>query len=190
MANNFREEVNQCLTVLKRGGLILYPTDTVWGIGCDATNSEAVEKVYQLKQRPDTKALICLVGDIAMLERTVAKVPDAAYDIINFSTKPTTIIYDAPKGIAENLAGSDNTLGIRVARDAFCRQVLKSFRRPLVSTSANLAGQPTPGSFSEIDGEILKGVDYIVPLRRQERNTAPSAIIRLGTDGTVKVIRK
>jgi len=191
MGHNTDEEVrDKCLQVLARGGLLLYPTDTVWGIGCDATNPDAVEKVFALKKRPDSKALICLVSDQAMLERYVTEVPALAYDLIDLSTKPTTIVYDAPRGVAANLVAADNTLAIRVARDPFCTRLISRFKKPLVSTSANLSGAPSPRSYSEIDQEILKGVDYAVPLRLQERMTAPSAIIRLGNDGQVQVIRE
>ncbi len=190
MQTNFRKEVNECLLVLRRGGLILYPTDTVWGIGCDASNEEAVNKIFALKKRPDTKSLICLVADVAMLERYVSEVPELAYDLIDLFAKPTTIIYDFPQGVASNLIPADNTLAIRVTKDPFCQQLIRALKRPLVSTSANLAGANTPKSYPEIGNEILKGVDYIVPLRRQERNGKPSAIIRLGNDGSVNVIRK
>ncbi|MDC6352537.1 L-threonylcarbamoyladenylate synthase [Zeaxanthinibacter sp. PT1] len=185
----YGKEINECIAVLERGGLILYPTDTVWGIGCDATNKEAVSKVYELKRRPDSKALICLVANDFMLEKHVEEVPDLAYDIMDMSSKPTTIIYDRPKGIAPNLVAADNTLAIRVASDDFCRKLIGKFGNPIVSTSANISGDPTPQSFSEISNDILKGVDYAVNLQRQAINNTPSAIIRLGTDGTVKVIR-
>lgn len=190
MVEGFREAIDKSLAVLRQGGLILYPTDTVWGIGCDATNEQAVARIYALKKRSDTKALICLVADVRMLERYVRDVPDLAYDIIDLSEKPTTIVYDDPRGVAPNLVAEDETLAIRVAADPFCRQLIKAFKKPIVSTSANLAGDPTPASYKEINREILKGVDYIVPLRRQEKNATPSAIIRLGTDGSVKVIRE
>jgi len=190
MQADFREVINDCLFILRKGGLILYPTDTIWGIGCDATNAQAVNKVYSLKQRSDSKALICLVADWSMLERYVLKVPELAFDLIKLSTKPTTIVYDSPRGVAENLVAGDDTLGIRVAGDSFCRQLIKKFKKPLVSTSANLAGQPAPNSYAEITDEILKGVDYTVPLRRQEQMSIPSAIIRLGNTGKVKVIRE
>ena len=190
MKPHFAQIADEALAVLRNGGLILYPTDTVWGIGCDASNPEAVNKVYALKQRPDSKALICLVADVPMLERHLDLVPDLAYDIIDFSEKPTTIVYDRPRRVAPNLVAPDDTLAIRVTKDPFCRHLIRGLRRPLVSTSANLAGGPTPGSFGEIAPAILKGVDYIVPLRQQEKTTAPSAIIRLGTDGQVKVIRE
>lgn len=181
---------SKALSVLKAGGLILYPTDTVWGIGCDAANPEAVSKVYALKQRPDSKALICLVADVPMLERHLERVPEPAYDIIDLSDKPTTIVYDRPRGVASNLVAADGTLAIRVTKDTFCRDLIRRLGKPLVSTSANLAGNQTPGSFPEIETAILKGVDYIVPLRQQESTTAPSAIIRLGIDGQVRIIRK
>ncbi len=183
------KEISECVKVLQEGGLILYPTDTVWGIGCDATNEAAVAKVYELKRRPDSKALICLVANDFMLEKHVEEVPDLAYDLMDMSTKPTTIIYDRPKGIAKNLVAEDNTLAIRVASDDFCRKLIGKFGKPIVSTSANISGEPTPKSFSEISSDILKGVDYAVNLQRQVINNTPSAIIRLATDGTVKVIR-
>lgn len=184
------EEINKAIKVLENGGLILYPTDTVWGIGCDATNEVAVEKVFQLKQRHDHKSLICLVANDAMLEKHVAKVPELAYDIMDLSTKPTTIIYDKPIGIAKNLIARDNTLGIRVASDKFCKYLIGKFKKPIVSTSANSSGAPTPKSFDNIDNAILSGVDYVVNLQKEKQNGFPSAIIRLANDGTVKIIRE
>lgn len=183
-------EINNCIAVLEKGGLILYPTDTVWGIGCDATNEAAVKKVYALKQREDSKALICLVANDAMLERHVAQVPEVAYDILDLATKPTTIIYDAPKGIAANLIARDNSLAIRVASDKFCQYLINKFKKPIVSTSANIAGEPTPTGFTKISNDIIKGVDYIVNLQHDKKNGPPSSIIKLGNDGTVKVIRE
>lgn len=183
-------EINNCIEVLSQGGLILYPTDTVWGIGCDATNETAVNKIYDLKKRSDTKALICLVANNFMLEKYVEKVPDLAYDIMDLATKPTTIVYDRPVRVAKNLIAPDNTLAIRVASDQFCQYLIKKFNRPLVSTSANLAGQPTPQCFKEINKDILIGVDYVVNLHRDTEKSAPSSIIKLGNDGTVKVIRQ
>ena len=185
-----KEEIEKCLDVLQEGGLIVYPTDTVWGIGCDATNKEAVKKVFALKEREDSKALICLVANQAMLERYVPEVPDLAYDLMDLSTKPLTIIYDNPKGIAENLIAADNTLAIRVASDRFCQQLVQRFRKPIVSTSANLAGAPTPGSFHQISTPILKGVDYVVALYQDANNQQSSSIIKLSKDGTVMVIRE
>ena len=184
------EEINKAILVLQEGGLILYPTDTVWGIGCDATNAAAVDKIYKLKERTDSKALICLVANDAMLEKHVTKVPDLAYDIIDLSTKPTTIIYDQPKGVAKNLIAPDNTLAVRVASDKFCQYLINKFKKPIVSTSANISNQRTPNNFSEITASIIKGVDYVVNLQQENRTNTPSTIIKLGNDGTVKVIRK
>ncbi|WP_378187143.1 L-threonylcarbamoyladenylate synthase [Aquimarina sp. W85] len=185
-----REATEQALTVLKKGGLILYPTDTVWGIGCDATNAEAVDKVFALKQRMENKALICLVNDFKMLQQYVEEVPEVAYDILKFAKKATTIIYDRPLRVAENLISDDNSLGIRVVRDPFCSQLIKKFKRPIVSTSANISGKATPMRYQEISKEILEGVDYIVNLPLQNKNAKPSAIIKIGGDSTVKIIRK
>ena len=184
------EEIQRCIEVLEKGGLILYPTDTVWGLGCDATNSEAVQKVYALKQREDSKALICLVANDFMLEKHVEQVPELAYDIMDLATKPTTIIYDKPKGVAKNLIASDNSLAIRVASDKFCRYLINKFKKPLVSTSANKSGSLTPLTFHEIGADILKGVDYVVSLHQNDKNGQPSSIIKLGNDGAVKVIRE
>jgi len=184
------EEINKCIEVLENGGLILYPTDTVWGIGCDATNKEAVQKVFKLKQRDDSKALICLVSNDAMLEKHVEKVPELAYDLIDLATKPTTIIYDKPRGVAENLIASDNTLAIRVASDKFCQYLIGKFKKPIVSTSANISGKNTPKSFQNIDKAILSGVDYVVNLHREKQNSSASSIIRLSNDNTVKIIRE
>lgn len=183
-------EINTILPILEKGGLILYPTDTVWGIGCDATNEEAVKKVYALKQREDNKALICLVGNDSMLEKYIEKVPDLAFDIIDISTKPTTIIYDHPRGIAKNLIASDNTLAVRVASDKFCQYLINKFKKPIVSTSANIAGKAIPKTFKEIDKAILSGVDYVVNLHQERVSSNPSSIIKLSSDGTVKVIRE
>ena len=184
------EEINKAISTLKNGGLILYPTDTVWGIGCDATNEVAVEKVYSLKQREDSKALICLVANDAMLERHVEQVPEVAYDILDLATKPTTIIYDKPIALAKNAIAHDNTMAIRVASDKFCQYLINKFKKPIISTSANIAGEPTPKSFGEISDVILKGVDYIVNLQHDKKNAAPSSIIKLSNDGRVKVIRE
>ena len=185
-----KEEIEKCLHVLQEGGLIVYPTDTVWGIGCDTTNEDAVKKVYALKEREDAKALICLVANQAMLERHVTDIPDLAYNLIDLSTKPLTIVYDHPKGVAKNLISGDNTLAIRVATDPFCQQLIKRFRKPLVSTSANLAGAAAPASFHQISPSILKGVDYVVALYQDANNQRSSSIIKLSKNGTVKVIRE
>jgi len=183
------EEINKCIEILNQGGLILYPTDTIWGIGCDATNEVAVQKVYALKKREDSKALICLVGNDFMLEKHIEQVPEVAYDIIDLSEKPVTIIYDNPKGMAKNLIAEDNTVGIRIASDQFCRYLITRFKKPIVSTSANVSGETTPQHFNEISESILKGVDYTVALHRDKKNGSPSSIIKLGNDASVKIIR-
>jgi L-threonylcarbamoyladenylate synthase len=187
---DLQNEIQKSINHLKKGNLILYPTDTVWGIGCDATNSEAVKKIYQLKQRDDSKALICLVSDFRMLNQIIEEVPEVAYDILKHANKPTTIIYDRPLRVAENLIADDNTLAIRVANDRFCKELIRKYRRPIVSTSANISGSPTPKTFKEIEAHILKGVDYVVNLHRNKKNPKPSSIIKLSNDGTVKIIRK
>lgn len=183
-------EINTTIEVLKKGGIILYPTDTVWGIGCDATNYEAVKKIYELKQRDDSKSMICLVNDFKMLGRYVEEVPEVAYDILKYANKPTTIVYDRPRHIAENIVAQDNSLAFRVVREGFPHQLVRKLKKPIVSTSANISGLPTPKSFEEISDEILKGVDYIVNLQDKKKSGNPSTIIKLGTDGAVKIIRE
>ena len=185
-----KDEINNVIKILKRGGIILYPTDTVWGIGCDATNAEAVEKIYELKNKEDNKSMICLVSDFKMLNEYVEDVPEVAYDILKYTVEPTTIIYDDPIRVAENLIASDNSLGMRVVKEDFVNTLIKRFRKPIVSTSANLHGAKTPKSFKEIDPVILQGVDYVVNLHREKKSGKASAIIKLGKDGAVKVIRK
>ncbi|WP_353778304.1 L-threonylcarbamoyladenylate synthase [Winogradskyella sp. 3972H.M.0a.05] len=184
------KEIQDALAILKKGGTILYPTDTVWGIGCDATNYEGIQNIFELKKREESKTMICLVSDFKMLQHYVEDVPEVAYDILKYANKPTTIIYDRPKGVAENLIANDNTLAIRVVRSGFAHNLIKRLRRPLVSTSANISNEPTPKSFKEISDDILKGVDYVVNLQSEKKNTKPSAIIKLSGDGMVKVIRQ
>ena len=175
---------------MRNGGVILYPTDTVWGIGCDATNAEAVARVYKIKQRAEAKALITLVADLGALERTVDGIPDVAYDLIEFSTKPLTIIYDRGIGVAPNLTADDGTLAVRITREPFSAELCRAFRRPLVSTSANISGCPTPSLFSEISNEILNAVDYVCTSRRDEKTRHKSStIMRLSADGQFEIIR-
>jgi len=185
-----KEEVYKVLEILKKGGIILYPTDTVWGIGCDAGNFEAVKKIYALKQREESKSMICLVSGLQMLEKHVSEIPQMAYELMDYAVKPTTIIYDAPFNVAENLIAEDNSLAIRVTDDEFCRSLIRKLHRPLVSTSANLSGEKAPMNFKEISDVILKGVDYVVNLHRDKKGANPSTIIKLKNDGSVKVIRE
>ena len=185
-----QKEINNVLEVLKNGGIILYPTDTVWGIGCDASNPEAVNKVYKLKQREDSKALICLVADDRMLKKYVKHVPEVAYNILDVTEDPITIIYDGAQNLADNLVAEDNTIAIRIPKDDFCFQLIRRFNGAIVSTSANISGEPTPTSFKEISQEVLKGVDYVVNLHREKICSKPSSIIKLSSNGVVKIIRK
>ncbi|KAB8155323.1 threonylcarbamoyl-AMP synthase [Kordia sp. TARA_039_SRF] len=183
------EEIEKTLAQLQLGNTILYPTDTVWGLGCDATNPAAVQKIYDVKNREESKALICLVSDTRMLERFIEEVPEIAYDLLEAVDKPTTIIYDNPVGIAKNLVAADNTLAIRIPDDKFCQKLLRKFKRPIVSTSANMSGQPTPKSFDEISNEVKNRVDYIVNLKDTKKAAKPSTIIQLRSNGEIKIIR-
>ncbi|WP_282080174.1 L-threonylcarbamoyladenylate synthase [Aquimarina algiphila] len=183
-------ELEKTLTTLKKGGIILYPTDTVWGIGCDATNADAIDKIFSLKKRIESKSMICLVSDFKMLQQYVEEVPEVAYDILKYAKKATTIVYDRPLRVAENIIADDNTLGIRVVRDPFCGKLIRKLKRPIVSTSANISGTSTPKNFEEIASAILEGVDYVVNLPLQNKGAKPSSIIKIGGDSTVKIIRK
>ncbi len=188
---DIESEINKCIEVLRRGGTILYPTDTIWGIGCDATNSLAVEKIFQIKKRSESKSLIILVADEKMLGKYVKEIPSVAMEINILSNNPVTIIYDDVFGISIKVLAGDGSAGIRIARDEFCKKLISRFRRPLVSTSANLSGGKVPGSFREIEFEIVKAVDYAVNLRRNENSlTAVSSVIKIKPNGEIKIIRK
>ena len=182
------KELNRALNVLQEGGLILYPTDTVWGIGCDATDAEAVRRVYNLKERIDSKALICLASDVEMVLE-YATVPQAAREVLKAAKRPTTLIYNNPKGLATNLLAADDTIAIRIASDTFCQDLIRKFGKPIVSTSANQAGATTPKRYSDIAPGILKGVDYIVDLYRERQMDIPSRILKIEEDGSLRVIR-
>ncbi|CAM1354500.1 L-threonylcarbamoyladenylate synthase [Tenacibaculum insulae] len=169
--------------------VILYPTDTVWGIGCDATNEKAVAKIYQLKKREESKSLIILVASITMLKEYVENIPFKVLEILEETKKPTTIIYNNPKGLAKNTIAIDNTIAIRIPEDDFCIELIKEFGKPIVSTSANISGEPTPTSFSEISESILKKVDYIVDLNKDKVNINSSTILKI-EDNTIVVIRE
>ncbi len=185
-----QKTTEKTLHILKKGGVILYPTDTVWGIGCDATNEEAVKKIFSLKKRPSSKAMICLVSDFNMLKKYVNSIPNDVYTLLKNATKPTTIIYNNPIGIAQNLIAHDNTLAFRVVEKGFAHDLIKVFNKPLVSTSANTSGEPTPTCFKEIDSVILEGVEYIVPLQQDKKSSNPSSIIKIETNGKITVIRE
>jgi L-threonylcarbamoyladenylate synthase len=184
------KDLEQALAALQAGGLIVYPTDTVWGIGCDATSEAAVARVYALKQRAAAKSLIVLMAD----ERDVLKYtsqPDLrVFDYLHSVNKPTTVIYEGAIGLAANLISDDGTVAIRLVDDLFCRHLIKRFRKPIVSTSANLSGEATPSFFDEIDPRIVAGVDYVVQHRRDDRTPRePSAIVKWNPDGTPTIIR-
>lgn len=183
-------EIVQCLKTLSAGGLILYPTDTVWGIGCDATNAEAVKKVYQLKQRDDSKALIVLIDSADHLDHYVVDVPMIARELIDVAVKPLTIIYEGAYNLATNVLGDQDSVGIRIPNDEFCHRLCERFGKPIVSTSANVSGAPTAKTFADIDASIVQGVDYAVQYRRDDHASRhPSNIILLSRDGTFKIIR-
>ncbi len=182
--------INKALEVLQKGGLILYPTDTVWGIGCDATNDEAVNRIYKIKRRRDNKSMLVLLDSVAKLQRYVCDVPDLAYELIEKSDKPLTIIYERSFGLSENLSKNNHSIGIRITHEAFSRQLIERFGFPIVSTSANLSGASSPSCFSEISEEVKKEVDYVVEYGQEGGKAEPSAIIQLCNDNQIKVIRK
>lgn len=185
------EDIKKAFDVLVAGGLILYPTDTIWGIGCDATNEDAVRRVYELKKRTDSKALITLLDNPVKLDYYINGVPDIAWDLIELADKPLTIIYDNARNVAPNLVAEDGSLAIRITKEAFSQGLCNRFRKALVSTSANVSGEPAPANFSEISEEIKNGVDYIVNYRQDDMSKSKaSSIIKLSQSGEVKVIRE
>lgn len=183
-------DLKKALDVLHAGGIILYPTDTIWGIGCDATNEKAVERIYQIKKREDSKSMLILMENINFLSRHVEEVPEIAYDLIELSDKPLTIIYPGAKNLAKNLIASDGTVGIRLTSEDFTRQLIQRFKKPIVSTSANISGTPAPAIFDEIGPEIIAAVDYVVEYRQDDLTPAtPSSIIKLGVGGEIEIVR-
>jgi len=189
------QDIKNAVEVLRKGGVILYPTDTVWGIGCDATNADAVRRVYQIKQRDDSKALICLVDSDARLQRYVRQVPDVAWQLIDSlkdsDSKPTTLILDGAVNLASNLIADDGSIALRITNEPFSKELCFRFQKALVSTSANISGEPAAQNYSDIDPRLLEAVDYVCWTRRQEHKPhAPSSIIRLRQDGLVSIIRK
>jgi L-threonylcarbamoyladenylate synthase len=183
-------EVHNAFEIIQNGGIILYPTDTVWGIGCDATNVEAVKKIYALKQREETKSMIVLMNGEKMMYNVFKDIPETAWQILDLSEKPTTLILDNPRNVAANIIAEDKTLGVRIVKEPFCFKLMERMKRPLVSTSANISGMFTPKSFKEISPEIIKGVDYVVNLQHDKICDKPSTIIKLSLDNQVKIIRK
>lgn len=185
------EELNKTVQALKEGKVILYPTDTIWGIGCDATNEEAVKRVFEIKGREDSKALIVLIAEIEQLHDYVMKVPDIAWDIVDFAERPLTVVYPQGRRVAPNLLAEDGSIGIRVVKDPFCRALIKKSGKAIVSTSANISGQPSPASFADISQEIRSAVDYTVNYRQEEKTSGvPSMVMKIGMNGEVKILRK
>ena len=188
---NYSDDLRQALDVLVKGGIILYPTDTIWGLGCDATNQKAVERIFEIKKRRDSKSLIILVNGSVMLERYVKNIPSIAAEILEVTDKPITIIYPEGKNLAPGICNEDGSVGIRECTDDFCNELITRFRKPIVSTSANHTGKPSPGNYTEIEKSVINKVDYVVKYRQNDRKkSTASPVIRVDTDGTIKILRK
>lgn len=186
----YRDDIRQAIEVMNKGGVILYPTDTIWGIGCDATNEAAVRRVFEIKKRADAKALITLVDSEAKLEFYVNDIPEVAWDLIKVAERPLTIIFDHARNLAPNLLAEDGSAGIRITKEEFSKNLCMRMKRAIVSTSANISGEPSPKCFADISPEILQAVDYVCTSRRNETHNPPASnIIKLGSGGEVKVIR-
>lgn len=187
---DFENDILNCLKTLREGGVILYPTDTIWGLGCDATNPDAVKKIFDLKKRPETKSMIVLVADARDINQFVSRPETYISRYLESTTRPTTVIYEGAIGFADNLVNEDGTIAIRIVREDFCRHLIKRFRKPLVSSSANISGQPSPGNFGEIGEEIKNGVDYIVGYRQEDRRPASaSMVVRFTGKGEPVILR-
>lgn len=185
------QDIQKAAEILRKGGIILYPTDTIWGIGCDATNVEAVKKIYQLKQREEQKSMLVLVDHIDRIGRYVKQIPDIAIQLLEVNDQPMTIIYPGAVNLATNLISPDGSIGIRVTNDDFCRDLIRKLNKPIVSTSANISGQSAPAFFNEISDEIKKAVDYVVEWRQNDTTKhTPSQIIKVGLSGEIEIIRK
>ena len=188
--NFFETEVENALEVLRNGGVILYPTDTIWGVGCDATNADAVRRIYEIKNREDIKSMIILVADERDVLQYVASPDLSVFDFIEEQTRPTTIIFEHAVGLPDNLIAEDGSIAIRIVRDEFCKHIIKRLRKPIVSTSANISRQPSPKFFAEVSDEIKKSVDHVVKWRQDDTNPSlPSQIIKWNNDGTRTLIR-
>ncbi len=182
-------DLKKAVDVLRNGGVILYPTDTIWGLGCDACNAEAVERIFKIKNRADSKSMLSLVASDGMLQQFVTEVPDAAWQLIDTAVNPLTIIYDNPRGIAENLKAEDGSAGFRITSETYSRGLCQRLRHPVVSTSANISGKPAPKHFSDIDPEILNAVDYVAEYGRNNINSSPSNIIKVTDSNVISIIR-
>lgn len=186
-----REEVTRALKVVQEGGIILYPTDTIWGIGCDATNTEAIKKIYQLKQRDEAKSMIILLDTNHKLESYIQEVPSIAYDLIEYAENPLTLVMPGAKNVSPALISADGSVGVRVVKHDFCQQLIQRLRKPLVSTSANISGKSSPQNFGQVAQEVIDGVDYVVDLEQHDNERKnPSTIMRLQPDGRFEFIRR
>ena len=187
----FNEDIKESLIVLKNGGIILYPTDTIWGLGCDATNPSAVEKIFQIKARSESKSLLILVDGEVMLERHVIDIPEISFELTSVSDSPLTIIYPKGKNLAHGVCNNDGSVGIRICREEFCNELISRFRKPIVSTSANLSGKTAPQHFGEIEKYIIDRVDYVVKYRQDDRRKqSASPVINMEQNGTIKILRQ
>jgi L-threonylcarbamoyladenylate synthase len=187
----YEEDIKESLKTLRHGGIILYPTDTIWGLGCDPTNETAVNKIFRIKSRDESKSLIILVDGLPMIERYVEDCPEIVFELAEVSDSPLTIIYPKGKHLAEGVCSRDNSVAIRICRDEFCSELISRFRKPIVSTSANFSGSPSPGNFSEIETTLIDKVDYVVNWRQADRSRSVSSpVIKINHDGTIQIIRK
>ncbi len=185
------EDIKEALNTLRKGGIILYPTDTIWGLGCDPTNEAAVNRIFKLKSREENKSLIILADGIGMVERYVKEIPEIIYQLTDVSDTPLTVIYPEGKNLAPGVCSEDRSIAIRICKEEFCNDLISRFRKPIVSTSANLSGKPSPANFSEIEKEITDAVDYVVKYRQDDRSkSVPSPVIKINSDGTFRIIRK
>jgi L-threonylcarbamoyladenylate synthase len=187
---SIQSEVEKSLSVLKKGGTLLYPTDTVWGLGCDATNREAVKKIYHIKQREESKSMIILVSSLTMLKKYVPVIPEQLMTVLSETGRPTTIIYKNPSGLADNVVAQDQTIGIRLIDHPFCTALIEAFGKPIVSTSANVSGEQSPSCFADIPVSLLNKADYVVNLHRDKKEHRASAIIRWNENGELEYLRK
>lgn len=187
----FEEDINESLNSLRQGGIILYPTDTVWGLGCDPTNQKAVNKIFNIKSRTEKKSLIILADGLTMIERYVKNIPEIVYELADVSDTPLTIIYPAGKNLSPGVCNEDGSIAIRICHEEFCGELIARFRKPIVSTSANLSGNPAPRNFNEIEKTVLDKVDYVVKYRQDDRSKKnASPVIKINIDGSIKIIRE
>lgn len=187
----FEDDIKESLITLRKGGIILYPTDTIWGLGCDPTNETAVSKIFNIKSRSEVKSLIILADGLSMVERYVTEIPEIIYELAEVSESPLTIIYPRGKNLASGVCSEDGSIAIRICHDEFCKELISRFRKPIVSTSANFSGNPSPSNFDEIENGLPEKVDYTVKYRQDDRSKGQaSPVIKINLDGTIKIIRQ